>query len=205
MLLDVFDINNNKIDQLNLKDEIFSTEIKEQLIKDVVDMQLANRRRGTASTKTRGEVSGGGRKPWPQKGTGRARAGSIRSPLWRGGGVVFGPHPRDYSYLLPKKARKVALRSVLSLKVKENKLKILDKIELPYIKTKEFVKIIKNIGVNKALIVIEGKNEIIEKSARNIPNIKVLRVEGLNVYDILRYDDLVLTKAAVERIEERLG
>jgi large subunit ribosomal protein L4 len=204
-LLDVFDIKNNRVSQVNLREDIFSADIKEQLIKEVVHMQLANRRKGTASTKTRGEVSGGGRKPWRQKGTGRARAGSIRSPLWKGGGVVFGPHPKDYSYIIPKKARKVALRSVLSLKVKENKLKILDNIELPHIKTKEFVGIIKNIGISKALIVIDGRNEVIEKSARNIPDIKVLRVEGLNVYDILRYEDLVITKSALERIEERLS
>jgi large subunit ribosomal protein L4 len=171
---------------------------------DVVVMQLANRRRGTAATKTRKEVSGGGKKPFRQKGTGRARQGTSRSPLQPGGGTVFGPHPRDYSYSVPKKVRRSALRSALSVRYTGSAMKVLDKLELEAISTKNFNGIVKTFSLTKPLFVIDKKNEVIEKSARNIPFVKVLRVEGLNVYDIIRHEQLVFTLDALKRIEEVL-
>jgi len=199
--MQVLDQSGQKVGELALKEEIFSGEVKPHLIHEVVKMQLANRRAGTASTKNRSAVRGGGRKPWRQKGTGRARVGTIRSPLWRGGGVVFGPTPRDYSYKVPKKVRKGALRSAVALKAQEGKLVVVDKFELPEAKTKEFAKILKDLSIQEGLIVIEGKDEVLERSSRNIPSIKVLRVEGLNVYDIMRYDTLVMTQQAIEKLE----
>jgi len=169
---------------------------------DAVVSQLARRRQGTHDTKTRSEVRGGGRKPWRQKGTGRARHGTIRSPIWRGGGVVFGPHPRDYSYKLPKKVRRLALKSALSAKVNSGDIVVLDELRLEYPKTGEMVKILKNLKADDALLVIAEWNEAVAKSARNIPNIKSLEASGLNVYDILAYDKLVITKDAVARVEE---
>jgi len=205
--IDLYNLSREKVGEVELKDEIFNGPVKPHLFYEVVKWQLAKRRRGTASTKTRAEVSGGGRKPWRQKGLGRARAGSIRSPLWRGGGVVFGPKPRDYSYPLPKKVRKAALRSALSLRYKEGKLILLDGLELPQIKTKLFVEAMEKLGLKgeKVLIVTDGKDEILEKSARNVPWAKVLRCEGLNVYDVLNYHHLLILKSALPKIEERLA
>jgi len=166
-------------------------------------MQLANRRSGTASTKTRAHVRGGGKKPWRQKGTGRARFGSTRNPIWTGGGVAFGPHPRDFSYRVNKKVKKAALRSALSVKLKDDKVIIIDTFELPEIKTKVLVSILDQMGVNNACIV-DAPNNTLEKSARNIPFVKVLHPEGLNVYDILKYDTLVITQACLETISGAL-
>ena len=201
--LDLLDSNKEKLSEIELKDEIFRAEIKNNLFYEVVKMQLAKKRRGTASTKNRSKVRGGGKKPWRQKGTGRARAGTARSPLWVGGGVVFGPMPRDYSHSLPKKVKKAALRSALSLKFKENKLLLLDSFHLNEIKTKEFVKIVKNLGVTNGLIIYED-DQMLQKSAKNVPRFKALKPEGLNVYDLLKYDKLIITKKSLEKIESRL-
>jgi len=203
-VVDIKDIANSKVGETQLADDVFGVEVKPHLIHEVVKMQLAQRRRGTASTKGRSEVRGGGRKPWRQKGTGRARAGTIRSPLWRGGGIVFGPLPRDYRYKVPKKVRKQALKSALSQKLVENKLIIVDSISLDRIKTKTFLSIMGNLRINDALI-IDQDNLNLRLSAHNVPKIKVLQPDGLNTYDILRYDYLVLTAPAVKKIEERLS
>lgn len=188
-----------------LKDEIFGVKPRSHLLHQVVAMQLNNRRAGTAATKTRGFVRGGGKKPWRQKGTGRARAGSIRSPLWVGGGTTFGPQPRDYSYRLPKQARREALLSALSLKNRDGKIIVLDKLELTEAKTKFMRKILGDLEVKSALIVIPQSDEKVERSARNLPGVKVLRAEGLNVYDLLRYEHLILTQRALTLLEERLA
>ena len=187
-----------------LPESIFGVPIRPHLLHQTVIMQLNNRRSGTASTKTRGLVRGSGRKPWRQKGTGRARVGSIRSPLWTGGGTTFGPQPRDYSYRLPKKARREALLSALSLRRQDEKIIVIDKLELAETKTKLMLEVLKNLGVESALIVIHESDERVERSARNLGTVKVLRAEGLNVYDILRYEHLVLTEQALGVIEERL-
>ncbi|MCX5885554.1 MAG: 50S ribosomal protein L4 [Proteobacteria bacterium] len=202
-VFDIYDQEKNRISEIDLDDKIFGAKVDKNLFHEVVKMQLANRRGGNACTKTRSEVSGGGRKPWRQKGTGRARAGSTRSPLWVGGGVVFGPKPRDYSYSLPKKVRRAALKSALSLKVKEGKLLIVDNLNLEEIKTKAFVSLLKRLAVEGALIV-DSDNVNLERSARNLHTVKVLRPEGLNVYDILKYEYLLLTKQSAEKIQERL-
>ncbi len=187
-----------------LPESIFGVPIRPHLLHQTVIMQLNNRRSGTASTKTRGLVRGSGRKPWRQKGTGRARVGSIRSPLWTGGGTTFGPQPRDYFYRLPKKARREALLSALSLRRKDEKIIVIDKLELAETKTKLMREVLENLGVKSALIVIHESDEKVERSARNLGTVKVLRAEGLNVYDILRYEHLVLTEQALGVIEERL-
>jgi len=188
-----------------LQENIFGVPVRPHLLHQVVRMQLNNRRAGTSATKTRGLVRGSGRKPWRQKGTGRARAGSIRSPIWVGGGTVFGPQTRDYSYRLPKKARREALLSALSLRVKEKKVIVIDKLEFEEIKTKVMHKVLQDLDVDSALIVIPEADNRVELSARNLAMVKVLRVEGLNVYDILRYKHLVLTEGALKLIEERLA
>jgi large subunit ribosomal protein L4 len=188
-----------------LKEEIFGVKVLLHLLHQTVVMQLNNRRAGTASTKTKGFVSGGGKKPWRQKGTGRARAGSIRSPLWVGGGTTFGPRPRDYSYRLPKKARKQALLSALSAKNRDGKIIVLDKWELAEPKTKLMRKVLDDLKVTSALIIIAQSDERVERSARNLPAVKVLRVEGLNVYDLLRHEHLILTEGSLRLIEERLA
>ena len=187
-----------------LEESIFAVPVRPRLLHQVVVMQLASRRSGTASTKTRGVVRGSGRKPWKQKGTGRARVGSIRSPLWKGGGTIFGPQPRDYGYRLPKTARREALRSALSLKRKQERILVVDKFELEEIKTKRLRQVVEGLGVQSAIIVIAQADEKLERSARNLPSVKVLRVEGLNVYDILRFEHVVLTEPALRLIEERL-
>jgi len=190
-----------EIGQIKLAEAIFNVPIKPYLVYEVVKWQLACRRAGTASTKTRGEVRGGGRKPWRQKGTGRARQGSIRAPHWVGGGVVFGPKPTTYSYSLPKKVRKQALKIVLSSKLKKGLLKVVDNIVLDEIKTKKFLEIAHNLNLNKALIITNGREEKLELAARNVPEFQILPVEGLNVYDVLRYDYLVLVQDSIPKIE----
>ena len=196
---DIYNTNKEKVSQVVLEDKVFGCEVKPHLLYEVVKMQLANRRAGTASTKNRSQVRGGGKKPWRQKGTGRARAGSIRSPLWKGGGVTFGPLPRNYSYRLNRKVKKLALRTALSIKLKEDKLLILDNFNLPEIKTKAFITTLSRLDIKDAFI-IDDNNLHLEKSARNVPFVKVLRPEGLNVYDILRYDKLIITQSCLEKI-----
>ena len=202
--LDVYDENSQKVGQIEVSEAVFAAEPKPHLLHEVVTWQLACRRAGTASTKTRSEVRGGGRKPWRQKGTGRARAGTRRSPLWRGGGTVFGPKPRDWSYKLPKKVRKAALKVALSDKLSQESLTVLRGFGLEQIKTRDFKAVLDRFGVESALVVTEAPDEVLEKSARNLPRVKVLRAEGLNVYDILRYDRLMLLEPAVGKIEEAL-
>jgi large subunit ribosomal protein L4 len=202
--VDIFDIHRQKISVMEVDDRLLNEPEKPHLIYEVVRMQLASRRSGTASTKERSFVRGGGRKPWKQKGTGRARAGSIRSPLWRGGGTVFGPHPRDYSFRPPRKVRQAALRSVLSSKFRENKLLVLDRLDLPEAKTKSFMMVLKTLGISNALIVVDGPNEVLEKSALNIPGIQLARCEGLNVYDLLRYENVVFLRSSLEKVERNL-
>ena len=188
-----------------LRADIFAVKVLPHLLQQVVRMQLNNRRMGSAATKTKGLVRGGGKKPWRQKGTGRARAGSIRSPLWVGGGTVFGPQPRDYTYRLPKKARRAALLSTLSLKHQEGKLIVVEKIELGEAKTKLMRRILADLKVESALIVLGESAPDIELATRNLPNAKTLRVDGLNVYDILRHEHLILTAQALQAIEAKLA
>lgn len=203
--LDVLDRNNQKVGQVELSEAVFGAEVKPHLLHEVVVWQLAKRRAGTACTKIRKEVRGGGRKPWRQKGTGRARSGSRRSPLWRGGGTTFGPKPRDYNYNVPKKVKKAALRSALSSKLGEEKLTVLRGFDLESIKTKDFVAVLSNLAAGNCLVVIPSADEMVEKSGRNVPLVKVLRAEGLNVYDILKHDRLLLLEGAVAGIEEALS
>ena len=191
--------------QPKLNEAIFGARTRAPLLHQMVLMQLANRRSGTAATKTKGFVSGGGKKPWKQKGTGRARSGSIRSPIWVGGGTVFGPTPRDYSYRMPRTARREALLSALSTKNRDGKIIVVDKFELEAAKTKIMVQALSELKVSSALIVIPVADDKIERSARNLPKVKVLRVAGLNVYDLLRYDHLILTAGALKLMEERLA
>ena len=188
-----------------LNEAIFGAKPRTHLLHQAVVMQLANRRTGSAATKSKGFVSGGGKKPWRQKGTGRARAGSIRSPIWVGGGTVFGPQPRDYSYRMPRTARREALLSALSLKKRENKVIVVDKFELEQAKTKLMVQALAELKVASALLVIPQADAKIERSARNLPKVKVLRVEGLNVYDLLRYEYLILTDDALKILQEKLA
>jgi large subunit ribosomal protein L4 len=202
--IDILDIRRQKVSEVEVDDRLLQEADKPHLIYDVVRMQLACRRSGTAATKERSFIRGGGKKPWRQKGTGRARSGSSRSPLWRGGGTVFGPHPRDYSYRLPRKVRQAALRSALSAKLREEKLLVLDNLDLGEIRTKKFVEVLDHLGISSALIVIEGGNEILEKSARNVPRVQVMRWEGLNVYDILRFEHLIFLRSSLEKLERTL-
>jgi large subunit ribosomal protein L4 len=201
---DVFDIQKKKVAEVDLNDAIFGAEVNEAVIYDVVKMQLASRRSGTASTKTRSDVSGGGKKPWRQKGTGRARSGTSRSPIWRSGGTVFGPHPRDYSYSVPKKVRKKALISVLSMKFKENKMLILKDFPMEKISTRAFKNVVDLFSLKKALFVLADNNEILLKSSRNMKNVKMVRSEGINVYDILNHEHLILLEPSVKKIEGAL-
>jgi large subunit ribosomal protein L4 len=183
----------------------FDGPVRKHLLYEVVNMQRANKRAGTHSTKTRGEVRGGGKKPWRQKGTGRARAGSSRSPIWTGGAIIFGPKPRDYSYRLPASARRSALRSALAMRLRENALTVIDKIEIADGKTKSVIAMLATLGLAKALIIVEAANPLLERAARNLPTVKVLRAEGANVYDILRYPNLVVTQAAVDVLRGRIA
>jgi large subunit ribosomal protein L4 len=206
MELDVIDRQGTPVEKIAVADGTFAAEVKTHLLHQVVRMQLATRRRGTASTKTRGEVSGGGRKPWRQKGTGRARAGSTRSPLWRGGGVALGPKPRDYAYKLPKKVRRAALRSALSMKIQEGLLKVIDHLDISAPKTKQMVGFLKGLGVEKAsVILLEDNDPNVQLAARNLPEVKVLRVEGVNVYDLLVHDYLICTREALMKLQERVA
>lgn len=199
----VYNVSGEQVSEIELKDSIFGIEVNEHVLYEVVKNQLANKRQGTQSAKTRAEVRGGGRKPWRQKGTGRARHGSIRSPLWVGGGVVFAPKPRDYRYTLPRKVRRLAMKSALTSKVNSNELIVLDELNLETPKTKEMVSILKNLKVEKkALIVIADKNEAVIRSAKNIPGVETASVNTLNVYDILKYDKFIITKDAVQKVEE---
>ncbi len=198
----VYNMEGKEVGQIELNDSIFGVKINEHLVHMAVVQQLANKRQGTQSTKTRSEVRGGGRKPWRQKGTGNARQGSIRSPQWKGGGVVFAPKPRDYSFKLNKKEKQVALKSALSSKVENNKLIVLDELNFDEIKTKSMLNVLNNLKANKALIVLGEKNDNVYLSARNIPSVRTVQSNSINVYDILKYDTLVLTKDAVEKIEE---
>ena len=189
----------------SLNEAIFGAKPRTHLLHQTIVMQLANRRTGSAATKSKGFVSGGGKKPWRQKGTGRARAGSIRSPIWVGGGTVFGPQPRDYSYRMPRTARRAALLSALSLKKRENKIIVVDKLDLEQAKTKLMVQALAELKVASALLVIAQADAKIERSARNLPCVKVLRVEGLNVYDLLHYEHLILTDEALKILQEKLA
>ena len=203
--LSLHNVEGKEIGEIYLKDNIFNAKINKYLVHQVVKRYLASKRRGTASTKNRSEVRGGGAKPWRQKGTGRARAGTNRSPIWVGGGIVFGPTPRDYSFSLPKKMRDTALKSVLSDKVKNNEIIILDKLSLKENKTKKMVEILENLkAFNKPLIIIEKEDKIVELSIRNIEGAMVLPVSKINTYDLLNHRKIILTKEALKRIEEVL-
>ena len=198
----VYNIEGKEVGSIELNDAVFGVEINEHLVHMAVVNQLANNRQGTQSAKTRSEVSGGGRKPWRQKGTGNARQGSTRSPQWTGGGVVFAPKPRDYSFKMNKKEKRIALLSALSSKVAESKIVVLDSFNLDEIKTKKFAEVMSNLKVDKALVVIEGENKNVVLSGRNIPTVKVSATNEINTYDVLKYETLVVTKAAVEKLEE---
>ncbi|MGD9301249.1 MAG: 50S ribosomal protein L4 [Desulfobacterales bacterium] len=203
-VLDVQNIKGKQISQVELADDIFCVPVKSSVIHEVVTMQLANRRAGTAAVKHRSDIKGSRRKQYRQKGTGRARRGDVKSPLLRGGGVVFGPDGRNYKYQVPKKVKKLALKMALSSKLNGKELMVLDRFELEEIKTKAFVGVLNNLNIDSALIVTDEKNENLELSSRNVRDIKVLRSEGLNVYDILKYRTLVLLEPAVKNIEGRL-
>ena len=198
----VYNMEGNEVGTLELNDAVFGVEVNEHLVHMAVVRQLANKRQGTQKAKTRSEVSGGGRKPWRQKGTGHARQGSTRSPQWTGGGVVFAPKPRDYSFKMNKKEKRIALLSALSSKVADNKIVVLDAFNLDEVKTKKFAEVMSNLKVDKALVVIEGENKNVVLSGRNIPTVKVSATNEINTYDVLKYETLVVTKAAVEKLEE---
>ncbi len=195
---------NEQVGNVDLPDEVFATPVNEALLWEVVRMQLANRRTGSHDVKNRSEVRGGGRKMWRQKGTGRARMGSRRSPLWRGGGTIFGPTPRSYAYSMPKKKKRLALRSAVASKARDGELLVVEDLGLTEIKTKTLAATLAALGAQNALIVVPGRDEKVEKSARNLPRVKVLPVEGLNVYDVLKYDKLVLLTGALAQLQERL-
>ena len=198
----VYNIEGKEVGNMDLSDAIFGVEVNEHLVHMAVVNQLANNRQGTQKAKTRSEVRGGGRKPWRQKGTGHARQGSTRSPQWTGGGVVFAPTPRDYSFKLNKKEKRAALKSVLTSKVEEKKFIVIDEINFNEIKTKNFQNVLNNLEVSKALVVLEDGNRNAEVSARNIANVKVAKTNTINVFDILKYNTVITTKAAVANIEE---
>ena len=198
----VYNIEGKEVGTIDLNDAVFGVEVNEHLVHMAVVSQLANKRQGTQKAKTRSEVSGGGRKPWRQKGTGHARQGSTRAPQWTGGGVVFAPVPRDYSFKMNKKEKRAALKSVLTSKVQENKFIVVDEINFDEIKTKKFQDVLNNLSVSKALVVLEDGNKNAELSARNIADVKTAKTNTINVYDILKYNTVIATKAAVQAIEE---
>ena len=198
----VYNIEGKEVGSIELNDAVFGVEVNEHLVHMAVVNQLANNRQGPQSAKTRSEVSGGGRKPWRQKGTGHARQGSTRAPQWTGGGIVFAPKPRDYSFKMNKKEKRIALLSALSSKVAESKIVVLDEFKLDEIKTKKFVEVMNNLKVENALVVLEGENKNVVLSGRNIPSVKVTATNEINTYDVLKYTTLVVTKAAVEKLEE---
>ena len=198
----VYNMEGKEVDSIELNDSIFGVEINEHLVHMAVLQQLANNRQGTQKAKTRSEVRGGGRKPWRQKGTGHARQGSTRTPQWTGGGVVFAPVPRDYSFKLNKKEKRAALKSALTSRVVENKLVVVDELKLDEIKTKKFAEVLNNLKVEKALVVLNDMDKNVIASAANIPTVKTAQTNELNVFDVLKYDTVVVTKAAVATIEE---
>ena len=198
----VYNMEGNEVGKIELNDAIFGVEVNEHLVHMAVVSQLANKRQGTQSAKTRAEVSGGGRKPWRQKGTGHARQGSTRSPQWTGGGVVFAPKPRDYSFKMNRKEKALAIKSALTSRVNESKIFVLDELNFDEIKTKKMVAVLNNLKVNKALVVLGEKNDVVMNSAKNIPTVRATVSNAISVYDILKYDTLVITKDAVAKIEE---
>ena len=198
----VYNMEGSEVGKLDLNDSVFAVDVNEHLMHMAVVLQLANKRQGTQKAKTRSEVSGGGRKPWRQKGTGHARQGSTRSPQWTGGGVVFAPTPRDYSFKLNKKEKRAALKSALSSRVAENKFVVVDELKFDAIKTKDFAKVMSNLGVEKALVVINDNDTNVVMSAKNIPTVKTASTSTINVYDILKYNTVVVTKDAVNTIQE---
>ena len=198
----VLNMEGKEVGTIELNDAVFGVEVNEHLLHMAVVQHLANKRQGTQKAKTRSEVRGGGKKPWRQKGTGHARQGSTRAPQWTGGGVVFAPVPRDYSFKMNKKEKRGALKSALTSRVNENKLIVVDELKLDSIKTKDFVTVMNNIKADKALVVLDGENQNVVLSARNIPDVQTASVNTINVYDILKYSTLVLTKEAVAKIEE---
>ena len=200
--VDVLNMEGKKVGDVELNENVFGVEVNDVVVHSVLVNFLANQRQGTQSTITRADVRAGGRKPWKQKGTGRARQGSIRAPQWTKGGIALGPKPRSYRYKVPKKMRQLAIKSVLTSKVKEGNLIVVDKLELNDIKTKEMVKVLNNLKANKALVMLNEKNLNVQASARNIENVKTTLVETINVYDLLKYNTLVLTQDAVKKIEE---
>ncbi|MCG6973527.1 MAG: 50S ribosomal protein L4 [Desulfobacterales bacterium] len=203
-VVDIVNCNAEKVSQVELEDDIFSIPVKPNVLHEVVTMQLANRRAGSASVKHRSDVKGSRKKLFRQKGTGRARRGDVKSPLLRGGGSVFGPDPRSYSYKVPKKVKRLALKMALSSKLKEDNIIVLDKFELDQIRTKEFLSVMDALNTKNALIITEKENKNLELSSRNIPDVKVLKVDGMNVHDILKYKRLVLLEASIEPIKGRL-
>ena len=198
----VYNMEGKEVGTMELNDAVFGVEVNEHLVHAAVVAQLANKRQGTQKAKTRSEVSGGGRKPWRQKGTGHARQGSTRAPQWTGGGVVFAPTPRDYTIKLNKKERRLALKSVLTAKVQENKFIVLDELKFDEIKTKNFQAVLNNLNVNKAMVVLNDNDKNVVMSAKNIPNVITAQTNTINVYDILKYNTMIVTKAAVETIQE---
>ena len=198
----VYNMEGKEVGNMDLNDAVFGVEINEHLVHMAVVQQLANNRQGTQKAKTRSEVSGGGRKPWRQKGTGHARQGSTRAPQWTGGGVVFAPVPRDYSFKMNKKERRIALKSVLTSKVQENKFIVVDELKLDEIKTKKFAEVMNNLKADKALVILGDMDTNVIKSAANIATVKTTQTSEMNVFDVLKYDTVVATKAAVEKIEE---
>lgn len=201
--VNVYNMQGELVEEMELSEDIFGVEINEHVVYEVVKNQLANKRQGTQSAKTRAEVRGGGRKPWRQKGTGRARQGSIRSPQWKGGGVVFAPKPRDYSYSVPKKVKRLALKSVLTDKLQNNEMIVVDQLSFDAPKTKDMKRVLANLKADKkALIVMAEKDANVIRSANNIPNVATTLVNTINVYDILKYNSFIITKEAVKRVEE---
>lgn len=201
----LYNMQGTEMGQIQLNDEIFGIEPNESVVHEAVVMQLASLRRGTSSTKHRGEVRGGGRKPWKQKGTGRARAGTIRSPLWRGGSITFGPKPRDFAYKIPKKKRRLALKSVLSSKAQNGEILVLDQLAFDAPKTKEMIKVLTALSAEKALVVTSEENMNVARSTSNIPGVLWVTAEGLNVYDVINHDKMIITQDAVAKAEEVLA
>lgn len=202
--IDVFDIKKQKVGELELNDAVFNGDVREYLIHEAVKIQLANRRQGTVAVKNRAAVSGGGKKPYRQKGTGQARQGTVRAPHYPGGGVAFGPKPKTYDLAMNKKARKAALRSALSLLFKDNRLTVMNNLDLPQISTKSFNGILNDFSIAKTLVIAEGGSRNLELSARNIKDVKVLKPEGLNVFDIMKYKSIIITQEAVRKVEGAL-
>ena len=200
--VDVLNMDGKKVEDIELNENVFGVEVNDVVVHTALVNYLANQRQGTQSTKTRSEVSGGGKKPWKQKGTGRARQGSIRAPQWIKGGIALGPKPRSYRYPIPKKVKQLAFKSVLTSKVQEGKLVVLDKLNLDEIKTKNMLKVLVNLKVNNALVMLDEKNLNVQASARNIEGVKTTLVNTMNIFDLLKYDSLVVTKDAVKKLEE---